>query len=36
MKYTGPIGLQHYGIAGDARENLEHSMAGWKKFSGAD
>jgi sugar phosphate isomerase/epimerase len=35
MKYTGPIGLQHYGIGGDARENLEHSMEGWKKFSGA-
>ena len=35
MKYTGPIGLQHYGIGGDARENLEHSMEGWKKLSGA-
>ena len=35
MKYTGPIGLQHYGIGGDARENLEHSMAGWKRLSGA-
>lgn len=34
MKYTGPIGLQHYGISGDARENLEHSMEGWKKLSG--
>jgi len=35
MKYTGPIGLQHYGIGGDARENLEHSMEGWKRLSGA-
>ena len=35
MKYTGPIGLQHYGIGGDARENLEHSMEGWKELSGA-
>ena len=36
MKYAGPIGLQHYGIGGDARENLEHSMAGWKRISGAE
>lgn len=35
MKYTGPIGLQHYGIGGDARENLEHSMEGWKRLSSA-
>jgi len=35
MKYVGPIGLQHYGIGGDARENLEHSMEGWKRLSGA-
>jgi len=33
LKYTGPIGLQHYGIGGDARENLEHSMEGWKRLS---
>lgn len=36
MNYSGPIGLQHYGIGGDARENLEHSMAGWKRLSGAE
>ena len=36
MNYTGPIGLQHYGIGGDARENLQHSMAGWKRLSGAE
>jgi sugar phosphate isomerase/epimerase len=35
MNYTGPIGLQHYGIGGDVRENLEHSMVGWKRLSGA-
>jgi sugar phosphate isomerase/epimerase len=35
MKYTGPIGLQHYGIGGDARENLAHSMSAWKTLSGA-
>lgn len=35
MGYTGPIGLQHYGIKGDARENLKHSMDGWKKVSAA-
>ena len=33
MKFYGPIGLQHYGIGGDARENLEHSMAGWERLS---
>ena len=33
MKYPGPIGLQHYGIGGDARENLEHSMEGWRRVS---
>ena len=32
-KYTGPIGLQHYGIGGDASENLKHSMSRWKKLS---
>jgi sugar phosphate isomerase/epimerase len=33
MGYTSPIGLQHYGIKGDASENLRHSMDGWKKVS---
>ncbi len=33
MKYTGPIRLQHYGMSGDARETLEHSMEGWKRLS---
>jgi len=35
MGYTGPIGLQHYGIKGDAYENLKHSMEGWRKLSAA-
>ena len=35
MNYAGPIGLQHYGIGGEAAENLKHSMAGWEKLSAA-
>ena len=35
MGYTGPIGLQHYGIKGDAHDNLKHSMDGWKTLSAA-
>ncbi len=30
LRFAGPIGLQHYGIGGDARENLAQSMAGWR------
>jgi sugar phosphate isomerase/epimerase len=33
--YTGPIGLQCYGIPGDARDHLARSMAAWRKFSAA-
>lgn len=33
MGYAGPIGLQHYGIKGDARTNLEHSMAAWRRLT---
>ena len=33
LGYTGPIGLQHYGIGGSAEENLKHSMEGWRKLS---
>lgn len=33
--FKGPIGLQHYGIKGDPKENLGHSMAGWRKVSAA-
>jgi len=31
--FTGPIGLQHYGIQGDVSENLRRSMDGWKRLS---
>lgn len=31
--YTGPIGLQGYGIGGDAYENLKRSMSAWRKLS---
>jgi hypothetical protein len=33
LGYNGPIGLQHYGIKGDARENLKRSMNAWRQFS---
>lgn len=32
MGFNGPIGLQHYGINGDAKENLERSMTGWRNI----
>ena len=31
LGYTGPIGLQCYGIGGDTREHLVRSMDAWKK-----
>jgi sugar phosphate isomerase/epimerase len=31
--FKGPIGLQGYGIGGDARENLRRSMGAWRVFS---
>jgi sugar phosphate isomerase/epimerase len=33
LGYKGPIGLQCYGIGGDAREHLAHSMGAWKKLN---
>ena len=33
LGYTGPIGLQHYGIKGDAYDNLRRSMNGWRRLS---
>jgi sugar phosphate isomerase/epimerase len=33
LGYTGPIGLQGYGIKGDVNENLKRSMAAWKALS---
>ena len=34
LGYKGPIGLQCYGIGGDAGEHLARSMAAWQKLSG--
>lgn len=31
IKYLGPVGLQCYGIRGDARTHLERSMRAWKR-----
>ena len=33
MGYKGPIGLQCFGIGGDAREHLARSMTAWRKLS---
>ena len=33
LGYTGPVGLQCYGIGGDAREHLARSMATWKNLN---
>ena len=32
LGYKGPIGLQCYGIGGDAREHLARSMEAWRKL----
>ncbi|MGB0070881.1 MAG: hypothetical protein WBQ11_22900, partial [Isosphaeraceae bacterium] len=32
LGYTGPVGLQCFGIGGDAREHLARSMAAWRKM----
>ena len=32
LNFSGPVGLQHFGIRGDAAENLKHSMNGWRKL----
>jgi sugar phosphate isomerase/epimerase len=32
LGYRGPIGLQCYGIGGDARDHLARSMAAWRKL----
>ncbi|MCH5374303.1 MAG: sugar phosphate isomerase/epimerase, partial [Planctomycetes bacterium] len=34
--YDGPIGLMCYGIPGDSREHLEHSIAVWKGWFDRD
>lgn len=33
LGYRGPIGLQCYGIGGDAREHLARSMITWRKWT---
>lgn len=30
--YRGPVGLQCYGIGGDVREHLQHSLARWREL----
>jgi sugar phosphate isomerase/epimerase len=35
LGYKGPIGLQCYGIGGDAREHLARSMTAWRKMNEA-
>lgn len=32
LGFTGPVGLQCYGIGGDAREHLTRSLAAWKRL----
>jgi hypothetical protein len=31
--YNGPIGLQGYGIGGDAYDNLKRSMNSWRQLT---
>ena len=33
LGYRGPIGLQCYGIGGDAREHLEKSLQAWRRMT---
>ncbi len=32
LGYAGPVGFQGYGIKGDSRDILQHTMAGWRKM----
>jgi len=34
LGFAGPVGLQHYGIQGDVRANLQRSMNGWNALHG--
>ena len=36
LGYQGPIGLQCYGIGGDAREHLARSIAAWRRLVKSD
>ena len=33
LGFTGPVGLQCYGLPGDAREHLARSIAAWRKLN---
>ena len=33
LSYTGPVGLQCYGLRGDAREHLTRSIAAWHRLN---
>jgi sugar phosphate isomerase/epimerase len=33
LGWSGPIGLQHFGIRGDAKGNLQRSMDAWRNLS---
>lgn len=33
LGWNGPVGLQHFGIAGDAKANLQRSMDAWRIMS---
>ncbi|MEI6654942.1 MAG: family 16 glycoside hydrolase [Verrucomicrobiota bacterium] len=35
LGYAGPVGLQHFGIPGDVRANLQRSMNAWQRIQGA-
>lgn len=32
LGYKGPVGLQCYGLPGDARDHLTRSIAAWRKL----
>jgi sugar phosphate isomerase/epimerase len=34
LGWHGPVGLQHFGIRGDAKANLQRSMDAWREMSG--
>ncbi len=36
LGYTGPIGLQCFGIGGDTRDHLARSMAAWRKLNATE
>jgi sugar phosphate isomerase/epimerase len=35
LGYAGPVGLQCYGLGGDARDHLARSMAEWRRLCGS-